>query len=309
MTHPAHTRLLTFTEADLPDLNEVVLGSLAYLESAECPKINTAHYERPLVVGSGNALQAGRFLFSGTRAIFGEESEAARLITEGAGDSLYIISASGAKHAIMLAEKGVAGGMPTYLITANPNAPARAIVGSENTFIFPHIREPYTYNVSTYLSMLFGMGSESPKEILSFIETNVAPSIPDLKNFSAFMLVVPNAYGPVRKMYETKFDELFGPHVLGRSYTADEMKHAKTVVTDKTQCVISFGAPSGFVTKATEFTISLPETCGPAALIAIGYYVIGCIQKANHPYYKDRIHEYVKETSQAFGQHIGVIVE
>ncbi len=310
MTHRAQTRLETFTEADIPDLDEVVLGALSFLETVECPKINTTLHSRPIVVGSGNALQAGRFLFSGTRAVFGEETEAVSLIEKGTGDSLYIISASGSKHAIMLAKKGVGAGMPTYLITANENAPARALVGSENTFIFPHIREPYTYNVSTYLSMLFGMGTENPESILSFIESSIADAVPtDFEKFTAFMIVVPNECGPVRKMYETKFDELFGPNLLGRAYTTEEVKHAKTVISSPTQCVISLGKPFSFPTDAVTLTIPLPENYGPAALIAIGYYIIGRIQKANPPYYKKRIQAYAKETSETFGQHIGVIVE
>ncbi len=89
----------------------------------------------------------------------------------------------------------------------------------------------------------------------------------------------------------------------------EEVKHAKTVVSAPTQCVISFGEPFDFPTTAHTYTIPLPENCGPAALIAIGYFVIGQIQKANPPYYKERIKEYAKETSAAFGQHIGVIVE
>jgi hypothetical protein len=178
------------------------------------------------------------------------------------------------------------------------------------TFLYPHIREPYTYNTSTYLSMLFGMKKESPELIMSFIKEHVAPAIPDnFKNFNAFLLTVPPKFKTIRKMLETKFDELFGPYVAGRAYTVEEVKHAKTVITSNTQCFIHFGDEVSLGSPGGRVTIPLPHDCGPAALIAIGYYVIGRIQRAHHPYYKEHIQGYVEEASKLFGQEIVTIVE
>jgi hypothetical protein len=225
-------------------------------------------------------------------------------------DGLYIISASGGKHAIMLAQKGVASGLPTYLVTTNEHSPAAAIVGHDRTLVYPHIREPYTYNTSTYLSMLFGMKQESAEHILSFIEKHVEPAIPEnVGEFNAFLITVPPKFKTIRKMLETKFDELFGPYIAGRAYTIEEVKHAKTVITNEQQCFIHFGDTTTLGSPGGRVTIPLPQDCGPAALIAIGYYVVGRIQRAHHPYYKEHIKTYVKEASKLFAQEILVIVE
>ncbi len=310
MSTEYYKRMMEYTERDLPDLDEVVLGSLEYLSTVSFPDLNVYAHDAPLVVGSGNALQTGKILFYNTNARFSEEGNAHEMFSRDIYDALYIISASGGKHAIMLAEKGVASGIPTYLVTTNDHSSAATIVGHDMTFLYPHIREPYTYNTSTYLSMLFGMKRESPEHILSFILKYVEPAIPkDLKDFNAFLVTVPPKFKTIRKMFETKFDELFGPYVAGRAYTVEEVKHAKTVITNEKQCFIHFGDTIALGSPGGRVTIPLPQDCGPAALIAIGYYVIGRIQHSHHPYYKEHIHEYVKEASDLFGQEILVIVE
>lgn len=310
MSTSPYNRLETFTESDLPDLDEVVLGALECLGTVEFPELDVNQHKEPLVVGSGNALQTGKLLFQGTNARFAEEGNATSMLCTTHFDALYIISASGSKHAIMLAQKGVDTGIPTYLITTKADSPAATIVGHDMTFVYPHIREPYTYNTSTYLSMLFGMREESPAEIAVFIEEHVVPALTvDFSQFNAFLFTVPVEFEAVRKMFETKFDELFGPYVQGRAFTMEEVKHAKTVVTAGTQCFINLGAEQTLGNPGGRMTIPLPEHCGPAALIAIGYYIIGHIQRANHPYFKERIAAYAKESAQVFGHEIPIIVE
>jgi len=44
-------------------------------------------------------------------------------------------------------------------------------------------------------------------------------------------------------------------------------------------------------------------------MMAVSYYIIGKIQKAHPPYFKDNIVEYVKKASEAFGHEIKAIVE
>jgi hypothetical protein len=302
-------RLNTFTEANLPDLDEVVLGALAYLASQTLPKLDVRVHERPLVVGSGNALQTGRILFHDTAAYFSDEAGATHALTYSHPGALYIISASGSKHAIELARRGIESKLPTYLVTAQEHAPAIALVGRDHAFVYPHIREPYTYNTSTYLSMLFGQGNESIVDTLSWIQEKIEPMLSlDLASYQAFLMTIPNEHEAVRAMFETKFDELFGPYILGRACTLEGMKHAKTVVTAPHQCIISFGCTSAYGNPGARMTILLPEHCGPAGLIAIGYFVIGKIQKTHPSYFKDRIVAYAKETSEMFGQTISPIV-
>jgi|JI10StandDraft_1071094.scaffolds.fasta_scaffold27629_3 hypothetical protein len=309
MTTDYLTRLLTFREDTLPDLDEVVMGGLAYLGGLSLPQIDVTKHARPLVVGSGNALHTGKILFRKNDATCIEEGSFGEVLARGSHDAVYIVSASGSKHAGSLAAEAVSKNIPVYLITTTADSPAEKLVGSEQTFVYPRIREPYTYNTSTYLGMLFGNESVRPERVQNYIETVVEPLIGDLSAYRAFLMVVPASYALVCPMYEIKFDELFGPYVLGRGTTTEGVKHAKTVITAPHQCIISFGETCQYGNPGNRLTIPLMEDCTYPELIAIGYYVIGKIQKQHPPYFKDRIGAYTKETSEMFGQTIPVIVE
>jgi len=307
------TRIKTFDEKNLPNLDEVVLAALEYLSSATIPKLNIHQFARPLVVGSVNALATGRILFSDVDAVFAEEGNYQEaLLRVPSINAVYIFSASGGKHATHIAKALQSKeDVPVFLITSTVNSPAAAYVNPENIFVFPHIREPYTYNTSTYLGMLLGNSPESPRDILDFIETHVTPIIPDnLGTYESFILCITPEFGLLRSMFETKFDELFAPLRTGRSFTSEEIKHAKIVIQSETQCCINFGTPTTpYLPTKQQFTIPLPVGCGPVAMLAIGYYVIGHIQKQNEPYFKKDIQTYVNCASDVFGQDMGVIVE
>lgn len=45
------------------------------------------------------------------------------------------------------------------------------------------------------------------------------------------------------------------------------------------------------------------------AIMAIGYYIIGKIQRANPPYFKNNIEQYMKKASKTFGHKLNPIVE
>jgi hypothetical protein len=302
------SRLMNFTESTLPNLDEVVIGALSYLEALDIPSVPVRVHQHPLIVGSGNAHHVGRILFRETDATYVEEGNFADALRRKQNDAVYIISASGSKHALSLAERAVGAKVPSYLITNTEDSPAGMLLGKEYTFIFPHIREPYTYNTSTYLSMLYGGTGVSPRRIHSYIETVIDPLLINLENYKAFLIVIPPEFADVRKMFETKFDELFGPHILGRAVTTEELKHAKTVVTSKEQCFVSFGSETQCGNPGRRISIPLMENAIHAEVVALGYYLIGKIQKANPSYYKENIAQYVKEASAMFGHEIPIIV-
>ena len=93
-------------------------------------------------------------------------------------------------------------------------------------------------------------------------------------------------------MFITKFDELFGGRINGRCYTPEQTLHAKTVVPWDKELFISFGSK--------RLSISLPENCGYVAMLAIAYYVIGCIQSQKPPWFTDHADEYVRLQKQLF---------
>lgn len=303
------TRLMTFTEDDLPDLDEVVMGTLAYLEGISLDSFSVSAHRRPLVVGSGNAVSAAQLLFRNTDAMVVEEGEFESYCARGIYDSVYVVSASGSKHAIDITEKSLKSNLPTYLITSTDHSPAARMLDPDHVFLFPHIREPYTYNTSTYLGMIMGQERTSPERIRFFIENQVAPALPSFGLYRAFLFSLPPEFAPLRRMFETKFHELFGPHLVGQAFTTEEVKHAKTVVTSIDQCFISFGVENRYGAPGFRFTVPVPSDVTAGELLAVGYFIIGAIQKAHRPYFKEHIHAYVKEASAVFDQTVPVIVE
>lgn len=304
--------LKTFTKDSLPDLDTVVFGALELFQTAELPKIDLAKFKRPLVVGSGNAAVTGKLLFDDVDAVFADESSyLAKLTNITSIDGAFLISASGGKHAIEIGNALAQRSLPFELLTNNQDAPARELLSPSSVHVYPKNREPYTYNTSTYLGMLLSKTNEDPKEILTFIHEHVVPAVPhNLASYDAFYLMVPDEFTEVREMFKTKFDELFGPKLMARVFTFEQTKHAKTVIQGNRELFVSFGeANVTFGNPEHRLTITLPSDVDYAAMVAIGYYFIGQIQKQFPPYYKQRIEAYAKETSEAFGSIISPIVE
>jgi hypothetical protein len=304
--------LKTFTEDNLPDLDTVVLGALEFLSDAKLPIINIGGFKKMMVVGSEGALATGRLLFPEGNVLFRNETTFREaLVVEKGIDSITVISASGSKHAIEIVKEATARDLPTFLITNTENSPASASLDPSSVTVFPKIREPYTYNTSTYMSMLLSHGGEDPVSIQKFIETDVASKIPEvLTAYDAFFIIVPPHFDAVRELLKAKFDEMFGPMLQARIFTIEQTKHAKTVIPSETECFVSFGEENSvFGKEGNRLTVPLPPNAGPVAMMAIGYYMIGRIQKQFPPYFKDNIKNYAAETSRMFGQTINVIVE
>jgi hypothetical protein len=310
--NPYIDRLMTATEESLPTLDEVVLGTLSFLDTVSIPTIDIHAHKRPLVIGSVNALSTGRILFRESDAVFADEGTYTTIIDRMPSiDAVYIISASGSKHAIDSAQHIQKSGKPAYLITSNENAPARVYMDDAHVFVFPHIREPYTYNTSTYFSMLLSGGHESSRAILTHIEKVIQPLVhTNMLEGTSFVFTVPPQYGAVRSMFTTKFDELFAPRVTGRSFTHEEIKHAKIVFPSDTQYFFNLGVTdTEYAPSTQQINIPLPENHGPVAMLAIGYYIIGCIQRSHPPYFMEAIPEYLARAQEVFGQTMSIIVE
>lgn len=305
-------RLTTFTEQDLPNLDDVVLGALELFTETDVPAIDFKEFSKPLVVGSGNAAATGRILFHDCEAVFADESTYQhKLDTQPDIDGAVLISASGGKHALPIAAELERRYIKTLLLTNNPEAPAKSHVLPEDVYVFPKNREPYTYNTSTYLGMILSKTKEDPQQISDFIHATVAASIPDnLAEYGAYYFLVPEQFDDQREMIATKCNELFGPRVMARVFTPEQTKHAKTVIPHDTELFISFGdVNEHFGKPENRVTIPLPAAAGYAAFMAISYYVVGRLQRQLPPFYKEHIATYVQETSRIFGSQINVVVE
>jgi hypothetical protein len=312
MEYPHVELLKNFDEHSLPDLDECVFGALELFTTVRLPTFNPGPYTRLLVVGSMNAEVTSRIIFKGADVIFANESTYQDTFHNARNiDAVVIVSASGGKHAVSIAQYFGQQRIATWLLTNNSDAPAKQHIQGQNILVFPKNREPYTYNTSTYLGMILSKTREDPRAISDFIQQEVAPRIPDnLADFNAFFLLVPPELDIIRGMLLTKFDELFGPKVVGRVFTDEQAKHAKTVIPSEKELFISFGEASElFGTPETRLHIPLPSQCGFGAMMAIGYYVIGNIQKQHPPYFKEHIIDYTTRASEIFKQNIIPIVE
>ena len=58
----------------LPSLSEITLNAITYFAKKKPFKLGQKKFKFPLVVGSGNAYNAGQIIFSGQKAVFANES-------------------------------------------------------------------------------------------------------------------------------------------------------------------------------------------------------------------------------------------
>lgn len=300
-----------FDVNSLPDLDVVVFEALDLIGESLLPDA-WPHFKKPIVIGSVNAAATGRIIFADTEAVFADESTYEDVLNKVTGiDGAVVVSASGSKHSILIAKTLKNKGIDSVLFTNNPAAPAKEFFADDRVFTFPRNIEPYTYNTSTYLSMIFSKTKESAIETKSFIKNEVEPKL--LRNFgcySAFTIIVPAKFSEIRSMLRTKFDELFGPHIVGRIFTEEEVKHAKTVVTSGDELFISLGVKNehyGLV--SNRLSVAIPKEAGYGSMLAISYFVIGQIQKAHPPYFKNCIVKYTQDATKIFGQTISPIVK
>ena len=304
--------LETLKEFDLnniPDLDVVVEGALMMLSSTSLPDVS-APFKRPLVIGSGNAEYTGRIIFNDVDAVFANESNFEEAISKVEDiDGAVLISASGSKHSVNIAERLEELQKPVVLYTNNPDAPAGSFMEPKNIYTFPKNREPYTYNTSTYLSMILAKTKEDPRAILSHIESNSETGV-DLAKFNGFTFILPPDVALVAPMLRTKFDELFGTKLSPRFFVPEEIKHAKTIVRDEGELFVYVGMEQlGWGEEDKKIELPLVTNGGFVSALATCYHFIGQIQRAHPSYFKDSIESYCKDISEVFGQEISPIVD
>ena len=293
-------------------LHEVVLNALEFHARPE-NKRSLPDFGAPsriLVFGSGNAYATGKIIFRDRDAVFADEGQYAHALDvkrEPPIECGVVISSSGGKDAPDLVNALLADGLETYLLTCNEDAPAAAPLDEAHVVCTPKQDEPITYNTSTYVGMILAHTDEKPGEIRDHIMSEVKPVIDEhldlLRDAGAFYLLVHPEFDPVREMLLTKFDELFGPMINGRCYTPEQTAHAKTLVGWDKELFISFDPldaadPIFGEAGKTRLDVPMPKPCGPAAMVAIGYYVIGRIQEARtEDWYRKSADDY-KPTQQ-----------
>ena len=313
MAEPNRDILRNFDINSLPNLDTVVLGALEMLAEEHVPTLDISGFKRPLVVGSGNAEATGRILFAETDAVFASESTVDDKLAHIADiDEVIVVSASGGKHAPIIARKARDAGKHVTLVTNTPNSPAQQELSQSEltTHVFPKNREPYTYNTSTYMSMLLGLTHEDPAALQQFIAEHIDTlQLPDLSRYTKYYLIVPPQFAGIIRMLQVKFIELFGRNIARDVETSEYVRHATTVA-ESDELFIAFGEPNTMWGKPeNRINVPLPADAGYVAMMAIGYYTIAQIQKAQPQYFKENITAYCQFISGVFNEQISPIVE
>lgn len=307
--------LKQFDINSLPDLDVAVMGALELFEQYDLPEMDLSMYKHPLVVGSGNAEATGRIIFSGSDAVFSSESNyQEKLDNIPSIDGVVLISASGSKHAPIIAHCAGEKGKHVTLITNTEHSAAEDELDNEHPhdqYIFPKNREPYTYNTSTYMGMILGKTGEDPTKIRQFIENQVAViDWPDFSKYQKYYVIIPGEFSGIKRMVQIKFIELFGRNIARDVETDEYVRHATTVAPAEGELFINFGEPNDTWGKPEDrLNIPLPAGADYGAMMAISYYVVAQIQKAYPHYFKDNIADYTEAVSKIFNANISPIVE
>jgi len=287
---------------NLPELNKIVLESLDFFTLNQPPKLNTKNFSFGFIIGSGNAYNAAKIIFSGQKALYANESDFADLLKNYASlikskvlKEAVIISASGEKDAVWEIQAAKKVGLKTTLLTCEPDSTGAKLAG--NVLPFRKIAEPYTYNFSTYFGMIISKSGEKAKNIKKeIIKTEATIKKVNFKKYKSFAFVLPNKYEAIAGMINIKHEELFGPLMSLRAFSEGEARHAKFVHPSKDELVISFSENKYFGLAKNRLEIKLNSSAGPGLIMALSYYLIGLIQGVKPPYFKKDIENYCKVT-------------
>ncbi len=295
-----------------PTLDTIVLSTIdLYAQQVDLPGLDLSGFNTPLVVGSGNGYYTGRILFRNLGAFFATESEVeAKLANIASITDVVVISASGEKHAPIILNTAKQHQKKTLLISSSAKSSGRDI--ADHTIVMPKIREPYTYNTSTYFGYML---AETPdldltalrEFIIGTLENEIAKI--NFANYSSFFIVIPNEFVLLREMFETKFIELFGRKVARDIFSYEQMKHATTVVQDDNELFLCFGNQTGIEYGKNQINLPIFDSTSYAAMMLVGYYLIGRIQGAFPAYFMDSIEQYCERAKVQSGFNIAPWVE
>ncbi|GAB0174210.1 MAG: hypothetical protein HHAS10_00890 [Candidatus Altimarinota bacterium] len=299
-----------------PSLCEIVLSTIECFKGAKnLPKLDIKQFKTPLVVGSGNGYYTGRILFRNSPAYFAGESEfMGKIENISSITDVVVVSASGEKHAPIILENAKKLGKNTFLISSSEKSSGRTI--ADGSIVMPKIREPYTYNTSTYFGYML---AEYPESSLTDLEAYLSDILtPLLKgilkdieigNLTSFFLVIPNEFVLLREMFEVKFIELFGRKVARDIFSHEQMKHATTVVPDSKELFLCFENKSQIRYGGNQINIPLFEGINYPLMMLIGYFTIGKIQESLPDYFGNSIEKYCIEAKKQSGFNISPWVD
>lgn len=187
-------------------LDYYVLQTLENLPKWQYPKMEIKKTSRNVFLGSGNADNTGRILarnFGG--AAFSVVDYQNFFENNPEKDSqIYLVNASGGKDGVKMAQWLTKNQWQPKLITSNPEPPAGEFLRKDDIFIFPSIKEPPTYNVSTYAAMLYGIIKEDISGAADRIKNL---PIPNLREYKSIFFLTEDQYENVGNIAKRKIAE------------------------------------------------------------------------------------------------------
>lgn len=292
---------------EILNLDQIVLKTLDFFKDNPPPLFDVASYNLPFVVGSGNAYNTGLILFSEKSAVFADESNFRKIIDsyKSAIDAKMItqavvISASGGKDSVWEIELAKEKGLATSLLTTKGESDAAKI--ADKVFVFKSIPEPYTYNISTYMGMIIGSTHEDPEKIKNSVTSLQLPE--NFDSFDSYAFVLPDKFMPICPMLEIKKSELFGPKLSLRAFSQGHARHAKFVIRDRGELVISLGQKNEyFGDPQSRWDIEIPDDVNFAQIMAMTYFIVGKIQASKPAFFKENVKGYVDDYGpKAYGE-------
>jgi len=289
------------------NLNENVLEALEFFSKNSPPLLDMRRFNLPFVVGSGNAFNTGKIIFSDRSAIFADESNFKQIINsyediikKGLINQAVIISASGEKDSVWEVELAKKHKLKTILLTCEPKSSAAQV--ADEVLAYRKISEPYTYNVSTYLGMVLSSTGERPNEIKERLLSLVIPD--NFPSYSSYSFVLPDKFMEICPMIDIKESELFGPHLSIRAFSQGHARHAKFVIPWDKELVISIGEENKFFGHLeNRWDVKADDSMGFAEMLCLTYYIVGKIQEIKKPYYKENIEAYCADYGpKAYGK-------
>jgi len=291
----------------IPTLDTIVSDALDFFTKTPPPPLDVSKFSLPFVVGSGNAINTGKILFSDKAAIFADESNFKTVIasyepvlTKGLITDAVVISASGEKDSVWEIELAKQMRLKTTLLTCKPESSAAKI--ADTVHAYKSIAEPYTYNTSTYLSMILSATQEKAENIKKVVDATSVVS--GFNEYTSYAFVLPDSYLNITPMIEIKRDELFGPHVLIRAFSEGHARHAKFIHPWDKELVICLGVKNVYFGHPEHrWDIDLAPSASFGTVLSLTYHICGLIQKAKPDYFMQHIANYCSDYGpKAYGK-------
>ena len=289
--------------------------ALDFFETAGDYKLELPPCERPLVIGSQSGYWAGVQMFRSAKRAFAHAKEVnAQYVMDTERDSLdgvVLVSASGSRQMVPLAEYALKCGLPVYLIVCEPDSSVTRKFKKRRKFteILVHApKEPPTINTCTYGRMLQGVTHEDPRLIRQFLSEMPKPA-GGYRRASALTIILSDRMEAVGEMVGWKINgEKIGRQAGGIAKYLTNLMHGGFVVDAPGELYVALGLKAKEQAALAKVLRAVPsrrkltvdfdrKTNGPLAVMLAGYSIVGRFQR-KFPAFQKNIPRYKRRTAR-----------